>query len=129
MHVRNRRVKPLKRSTSSNLLENSSDWITGIADEFTVLLETTIRYAYLCYDVGRKMSGSYTEHLRKRDKYGKKQKVDEALFHQHYREVLQFSALFSVVNLKSSPRGCAGQSAGPRGEVPLYAEETALWTG
>lgn len=79
-------------------LEDSSDWITGIADEFTALLETTIRYAYLCYDVGRKMGGSYTEHLRKRDKEGKKQKVDEALFHQHYREVLQFSALFSVVN-------------------------------
>ncbi|MCQ8836437.1 hypothetical protein [Streptomyces malaysiensis] len=79
-------------------LENSSDWIAGIADEFTALLETTIRFAYLCYDIGRKMGGSYTEYLRKRDKDGKKQKVDEALFHQHYREVLQFSALFSVVN-------------------------------
>ncbi|MFG3391623.1 hypothetical protein EF914_38090 [Streptomyces sp. WAC05458] len=79
-------------------LENSRDWITGVADEFTALLETTIRFAYLCYDIGRKMGGSYTEYLRKRDKDGKKQKVDEALFHQHYREVLQFSALFSVVN-------------------------------
>ncbi|MEV6319145.1 hypothetical protein [Streptomyces sp. NPDC051776] len=81
-----------------NQLKNSRDWLPGIADEFTTLLETTIRYAYLCYDIGRKMGGSYTEHLRKRDKDGKKQKVDEALFHQHYREVLQFSALFSVIN-------------------------------
>ncbi|WP_327749705.1 hypothetical protein [Streptomyces europaeiscabiei] len=32
-----------------------------------------------------------------RDKDGKKQKVDEALFHQHYREVLAFSSLFGVV--------------------------------
>lgn len=79
-------------------LENSSDWVAGIADEFTVLLDTTIRFAYLCYDIGRKMGGSYTEYLRLRDKDGKKQKVDEALFHQHYREVLQFSALFSVIN-------------------------------
>ncbi|MEU9397973.1 hypothetical protein AB0D86_49410 [Streptomyces sp. NPDC048324] len=79
-------------------LGSSRDWLPGIADEFTTLLETTIRYAYLCYDIGRKMGGSYTEHLRKRDKDGKKQKVDEFLFHQHYREVLQFSALFGVVN-------------------------------
>ncbi|MFG3085592.1 hypothetical protein [Streptomyces parvulus] len=79
-------------------LKGSRDWLPGIADEFTALLETTIRYAYLCYDIGRKMGGSYTEYLRKRDKEGKKQKVDEALFHQHYREVLQFSALFGVVN-------------------------------
>ncbi|MBM9506783.1 hypothetical protein [Actinacidiphila acididurans] len=79
-------------------LENSRDWLPGIADEFTALLETTLRYAYLCYDIGRKMGGSYTEYLRKRDKDGKKQKVDEALFHQHYREVLQFSALFGVIN-------------------------------
>jgi hypothetical protein len=43
------------------------------------------------------MGGSYTEYLRKRDKDQKKQKVDEALFHQHYREVLQFSALFGIV--------------------------------
>ncbi|WP_167367563.1 hypothetical protein [Streptomyces hygroscopicus] len=53
---------------------------------------------YLCYDIGRKMGGSYTEYLRKRDKGGKKQKVGEALFHQHYREVQQFSVLFSAVN-------------------------------
>ncbi|MDW8478297.1 hypothetical protein R3L02_41860 [Streptomyces scabiei] len=79
-------------------LKGSRDWLPGIADEFTALLETTIRYAYLCYDIGRKMGGSYTEYLRKRDKDGKKQKVDEALFHQHYREVLQFSALFGVIN-------------------------------
>ncbi|MET7543855.1 hypothetical protein [Streptomyces sp. NPDC005507] len=67
-------------------LENSSDWIAGIADEFTALLEATIRYAYLCYDIGRQMGGSYTEHLRKRDKGGKKQKVDEALFHRKHSE-------------------------------------------
>ncbi|MFF6888864.1 hypothetical protein ACFY9F_37515 [Streptomyces sp. NPDC012421] len=79
-------------------LEDSRDWIAGVADEFTALLETTIRFAYLCYDIGRKMGGSYTEYLRKRDKDGKKQKVDEALFHQHYREVLQFSALFGIVS-------------------------------
>ncbi|WP_156366077.1 hypothetical protein [Nocardiopsis sp. NRRL B-16309] len=79
-------------------LEKSRDWIPGIADEFTALVETTIRFSYLCYDIGRKMGGSYTEYLRSRDKDGKKQKVDEALFHQHYREVLQFSALFGVVN-------------------------------
>ncbi|MCC9707392.1 hypothetical protein E4N62_20165 [Streptomyces sp. MNU76] len=79
-------------------LKGSRDWLPGIADEFTALLETTIRYVYLCYDIGRKMGGSYTEYLRKRDKDGKKQKVDEALFHQHYREVLQFSALFGVIN-------------------------------
>ncbi|MCX4581201.1 hypothetical protein OHB41_50545 [Streptomyces sp. NBC_01571] len=79
-------------------LKNSPDWLPGVSDEFTTLLETTIRYAYLCYDIGRKMGGSYTEYLRTRDKDGKKQKVDEALFHQHYREVLQFSALFGVVN-------------------------------
>lgn len=78
-------------------LENSRDWLPGIADEFTTLLDTTIRFAYLCYDVGRKMGGSYTEYLRKRDKDQKKQKVDEALFHQHYREILQFSALFGIV--------------------------------
>lgn len=79
-------------------LENSRDWLPGIADEFSVLLEATLRYAYLCYDIGRKVGGPYTEYLRKRDKGGKKQKVDEALFHQHYREVLQFSALFGVIN-------------------------------
>ncbi|MFE0448630.1 hypothetical protein [Streptomyces fungicidicus] len=78
-------------------LEASSDWGPGIADEFTALLDTTIRFAYLCYDIGRKMGGSYTEYLRLRDKDGKKQKVDEALFHQHYREVLAFSSLFGVV--------------------------------
>lgn len=79
-------------------LEKSRDWLPGVADEFTTLLETTMSFAYLCYDIGRKMGGSYTEYLRKRDKDGKKQKVDEALFHQHYREVLQFSALFGIVN-------------------------------
>ncbi|MFE4775993.1 hypothetical protein [Streptomyces sp. NPDC056713] len=79
-------------------LKKSPDWLPGVADEFTALLETTLRFAYLCYDIGRKMGGTYTEYLRKRDKDGKKQKVDEALFHQHYREVLQFSALFGVIN-------------------------------
>jgi hypothetical protein len=53
-------------------LENSRDWLPGLADEFTVLLETTIRYVYFCYDIGRKMIGSYTEYLRKRDEDGKK---------------------------------------------------------
>ncbi|MCX5314797.1 hypothetical protein [Streptomyces sp. NBC_00154] len=79
-------------------LEDSRDWLAGVAEEYTALLETTIRFAYLCYDIGRKMGGSYTEYLRKRDKDGKKQKVDESLFHQHYREVLRFSALFGVIN-------------------------------
>ncbi|MET8418134.1 hypothetical protein ABZV41_21130 [Streptomyces sp. NPDC005098] len=86
------------RSHLLRQLEKSRDWLPGIADEFTALLDTTLRYAYLCYDIGRKMGGPFTEHLRSRDKDGKKQKVDEALFHQHYREVLQFSALFGVIN-------------------------------
>ncbi|MFI9588516.1 hypothetical protein ACIHCQ_43640 [Streptomyces sp. NPDC052236] len=51
------------------------------------------------------MGGSYTEHLRRRDKYGKKQKVDEALFHQHYREFMAVSALFRVVNSEVIDRG------------------------
>jgi len=79
-----------------NRLKLSRDWSPGIATEFTALLDTAIHYAYLCYDIGRQMGGSYTEFLRNRDKGGKKQKVDEALFHQHFREVLQFSALFHV---------------------------------
>lgn len=49
--------------------------------------------------------GSYTEHLRSRDKSGKKQKVGEALFHQHYREVLEFSALFGIVQSEVIDKG------------------------
>ncbi|MBZ6211579.1 hypothetical protein KVH31_34355 [Streptomyces olivaceus] len=86
-------------------LESSRDWLSGIADEFTALLDTTIRFAYQCYDIGRKMGGSYTEYLRRRDKDGKKQKVDEALFHQHYREVLAFSALFNIVSAEVIDKG------------------------
>ncbi|EHY91098.1 hypothetical protein [Saccharomonospora azurea] len=86
-------------------LQESHDWLPRIAVEFTVLLEVTIRYAYLCYDIGRKMGGSYTEFLRRRDKDGKKQKVDEALFHQHYREVLTYSALFGVVHSEVIDKG------------------------
>ncbi|MDX2762589.1 hypothetical protein [Streptomyces europaeiscabiei] len=86
-------------------LESSRDWIPGIADEFTALLEATIRFAYQCYGIGRQMGGSYTEYLRRRDKDGKKQKVDEALFHQHYREVLAFSALFGIVNAEVIDKG------------------------
>ncbi len=51
------------------------------------------------------MGGSYTEYLRRRDKDGKKQKVDEALFHQHYREVLAFSALFNIVSAEVIDKG------------------------
>ncbi|WP_322872181.1 hypothetical protein [Streptomyces goshikiensis] len=79
-------------------LEQSRDWLPDIADPFMLLLEATVRYAYMCYDVGRKMGGSYTEFLRLRDKENKKQKVDEALFHQHYRETLTYTALFRVVH-------------------------------
>ncbi|MEV7297070.1 hypothetical protein AB0N79_36455 [Streptomyces microflavus] len=79
-------------------LEPSRDWLPDIADPFMLLLEATVRYAYMCYDVGRKMGGSYTEFLRLRDKDNKKQKVDEALFHQHYRETLTYTALFRVVH-------------------------------
>jgi hypothetical protein len=78
-------------------LKKSRDWLPDIADPFQLLLEATVRYAYMCYDVGRKMGGGYTEFLRLRDKDNKKQKVDEALFHQHYRETLTYTALFRVV--------------------------------
>lgn len=79
-------------------LEESRDWLPDIADPFMLLLEATVRYAYTCYDVGRKMGGSYTEFLRLRDKDNKKQKVDEALFHQYYCESLTYTALFRVVH-------------------------------
>jgi hypothetical protein len=79
-------------------LEQSHDWLPGVAEPFRILLETTIRYAYFCYDVGRTMGGSYTDFLRLRDKGGKKQKVDESLFHQHYREFLATTALFRQVH-------------------------------
>ncbi|MFB6977418.1 hypothetical protein [Streptomyces scopuliridis] len=81
-------------------LEKSRDWIAGVAEPFQVLLEATVRFAFLCYDVGRKMGGGYTEYLRARDKDGKKQKVDEALFHQHYREFLAVTALFRVAQFE-----------------------------
>lgn len=86
-------------------LQTSLDWIPGIAEPFQSLLDATIRYAYLCYDIGRKMGGGYTEYLRLRNKDGKKQKVDEALFHQHYREVLTFSALFRQVHSEVIDKG------------------------
>ncbi|WP_203719475.1 hypothetical protein, partial [Asanoa siamensis] len=79
-------------------LRQSPDWIPGIADPFLALLKTAVRYAFLSYDIGRKMGGSYTEFLRLRDKAKKKQKVDEALFHQHFYEVLCFSSLFRVID-------------------------------
>ncbi|BFU47805.1 hypothetical protein [Krasilnikovia sp. MM14-A1004] len=79
-------------------LQQSPDWIPDIADPFHVLLNTTVRYAFLCYDIGRKMGGSYTEYLRLRDASKKKQKVDEALFHQHFYEVLCFSSLFRIID-------------------------------
>ncbi|MET8700728.1 hypothetical protein ABZW10_17915 [Kitasatospora sp. NPDC004723] len=94
----------LMRDLTSQLAK-SSDWLPDIADPFALLLDATVRYAYICYDIGRKMGGSYTEYLRLRDKDGKKQKVDEALFHQHYREVLTFSALFGIVNSEVIDRG------------------------
>ncbi|GAA2978254.1 hypothetical protein [Streptomyces fulvorobeus] len=78
-------------------LEQSRDWLPDIAP-FILLLEATVRYAYMCYDVGRKMGGSYTEFLRLRDKDKKRQNVDEALFHQHYRETLTYTALFRIVH-------------------------------
>lgn len=81
-------------------LEQSRDWIPTVAEPFQVLLEATVRFAFLCYDVGRKMGGGYTEYLRGRDKDGKKQKVDEALFHQHYREFLAVTALFRVAHFE-----------------------------
>ncbi|MFJ6106017.1 hypothetical protein ACIQHY_34140 [Streptomyces sp. NPDC092359] len=77
-------------------LVQSRDWIPKVAEPFQVLLEATVRFAFRCYDVGRQMGGSYTEYLRGRDKDGKKQKVDEALFHQHYREFLAVTALFRL---------------------------------
>ncbi|KPM50616.1 hypothetical protein ACG83_39450 [Frankia sp. R43] len=79
-------------------LETSRDWLPDIADSFHVLLETTVRFAYRCYEVGRTMGGSYTEYLRGRDREGKKQKVDEALFHQHYRQYLSDSSLHRIAN-------------------------------
>ncbi|GIH99171.1 hypothetical protein [Planobispora takensis] len=79
-------------------LQQSADWVPGIADSFQVLLEVTVRYAFLCYNIGRDLGGSYTEFLRLRDKAKKKQKVDEDLFHQHYYEVVKLSALFQVVD-------------------------------
>ncbi|MFD6757832.1 hypothetical protein [Streptomyces roseolus] len=79
-------------------LEQSRDWIPKVAEPFQVLLEATVRFAFRCYDVGRQMGGSYTEYLRGRDKDGKKQKVDEALFHQHYREFLAVTALFRLAH-------------------------------
>ncbi|MET3986252.1 hypothetical protein [Streptomyces sp. PvR034] len=86
-------------------LKESRDWLPDVADPFSLLVEATVRYAFLCYDIGRKMGGSFTEYLRLRDKDNKKQKVDEALFHQHYREVLAVSALFRVVNSEVIDRG------------------------
>jgi len=79
-------------------LQQSPDWIPDIADPFHALLHTTVRYAFLCYDIGRKMGGSYTEYLRLRDASRKKQKVDEALFHQHFYEVLSVSSLFRIID-------------------------------
>ncbi|WP_433281828.1 hypothetical protein [Micromonospora sp. CA-244673] len=79
-------------------LRQSPDWIPDIADPFHALLNTTVRYAFLCYDIGRKMGGSYTEYLRLRDPSRKKQKVDEALFHQHFYEVLCVSSLFRIID-------------------------------
>lgn len=79
-------------------LSQSRDWIPEVAEPFQALLDVTVRFAFHCYDVGRKMGGSFTEFLRARDKDGKKQKVDEALFHQYYREVLAFTALFRVAH-------------------------------
>ncbi|MFE2163584.1 hypothetical protein ACFXB3_00650 [Streptomyces sp. NPDC059447] len=82
-------------------LERSRDWIPKVAEPFQVLLEATVRFAFRCYDVGRQMGGGYTEYLRGRDKAGKKQKVDEALFHQHYREFLAVTALFRVAQCEA----------------------------
>ncbi|MFE7329422.1 hypothetical protein ACFU8W_31465 [Streptomyces sp. NPDC057565] len=79
-------------------LRESRDWIPGIAQPFHALLDATVHYALRCYDVGRTMGGGYTEFLRLRDKDGKKQKVDESLFHQHYRECLSFTPLFRQVH-------------------------------
>lgn len=79
-------------------LETSRDWLPDIAVPFQVLLETTVRFAYRCYEVGRTMGGSYTEYLRGRDRDGKKQKVDESLFHQHYRQYLADSSLYRIAN-------------------------------
>ncbi|MEV6769674.1 hypothetical protein AB0N05_13705 [Nocardia sp. NPDC051030] len=84
-------------TTLIDRLSQSRDWLPGIAEPFQVLVDATVRFACHCYDVGRKMGGSYTEFLRARDKDGKKQKVDEALFHQYYREFLCGTALFRVV--------------------------------
>jgi hypothetical protein len=81
-----------------NDMRQSADWIPDIAAPFHALLDATVRYAFLCYNVGRKMGGSFTEYLRLRDASGKKQKVDEALFHQHFFEVLAVSAFFRVVD-------------------------------
>ncbi|GAA2582089.1 hypothetical protein [Streptomyces tubercidicus] len=86
-------------------LEKSRDWIATVAEPFQVLLEATVRFAFLCYDVGRTTGGSYTEYLRGRDKDGKKQKVDEALFHQHYREFLAVTALFRVAHFEVIDKG------------------------
>lgn len=101
-------------------LEKSNDWAPGVAEAFQVLLDTTVRYAYYCYDVGRTMGGGYTEFLRRRDKEGKKQKVDESLFHQHYREVLQYTALFRRV------RAEVIDSAGGRADILVTFDTTAF---
>ncbi|MFF7249859.1 hypothetical protein ACFZBU_38850 [Embleya sp. NPDC008237] len=85
-------------------LGRSADWLPGIAEEFNALLDVTVRFAYHCYDIGRKMGGSYTEFLRLRDKDGRKQKVDEALFHQYYREWISVTGLFRVVNCEVDDR-------------------------
>ncbi|MGW0359405.1 hypothetical protein [Nocardia nova] len=79
-------------------LERSGDWCAGVAEAFLVLLDVTINFMCFSYEVGRKMGGGYTEYLRLRDKDGKKQKVDEALFHQHYLSFVYGTSLFRIVH-------------------------------
>ncbi|MBF6302095.1 hypothetical protein IU459_31805 [Nocardia amamiensis] len=88
----------LMRSLAERL-SRSSDWsAAGVAESFLALLDVTINFMYYSYDVGRKMGGGYTEHLRLRDKDGKKQKVDEALFHQHYLSFVYGTPLLRIVH-------------------------------
>lgn len=96
LHAASDPINSRLMNTLIDRLGRSRDWIPDVAEPFQVLVDATVRFAYHCYDVGRKMGGSYTEFLRARDKDGKKQKVDEALFHQHYREFLYGTPLFRV---------------------------------
>ncbi|WP_131738842.1 hypothetical protein [Actinomadura roseirufa] len=78
-------------------LSASPDWIPGIADPFRILLDYTIQFAFTCYDNGRQMGGPYTEYLRARDPSGRKQKIDERLFHQDYLRCLTFTDIASLL--------------------------------